>query len=140
MPEQTNKPVPNAWRYEHFAALALNPDEISLLNSVDWEYYDEDGLGRAAFAGFHLPDGGYYMLRHLFQAPVPATTIMLDIDSAERETLINSICDDFGFRPDDIIWTSEALRGDFIVGGPKSATETGLGEQSVPPKSDRAGG
>jgi hypothetical protein len=110
MPRQ----IPNDWpingHYEPFAAIHPTPEEISERHPVDWERYHENGLGRAAIAGFFLADGGYYMLRHLYEAPRPATEIMLAVDTVEPELKIEEICEDFGFTSSDIEWFRRGLR------------------------------
>jgi hypothetical protein len=109
MPRQTPNDFPINGHYEHFAATHLTPEEISERHPVDWERYDEDGLGRAAIAGFYLAGDGHYMLRHLYQAPRPATTIMLARETADPESKIEEICEDFGFTTGDLEWIREGL-------------------------------
>jgi hypothetical protein len=110
MPRQTPNDLPIKGHYEAFAAIHLTPEEISERHPVEWERYDEDGLGRAAIAGFFMTDGGYYMLRHLYQAPRPATEILLAADTVEPELKIEEICEDFEFTSADLEWIRVGLR------------------------------
>lgn len=110
MPRQTSNDFTIYGHYEHFAATRLTPEGLSGLHRIEWERYHEDGLGRAAIAGFYLADGGYYMLRHLYQAPIPATTIMLAADTDDPESKIEEICGDFGLTTRELVWIRAGLR------------------------------
>ncbi len=119
VPKQTPRDFAINGDYEHFIGIRQTPEEISAIHSIDWERYEENGLGSAAIAGFHLSSGGYYMLRDLYQALIPATTLMLLNGSEHLEQAVEDVCDEFGFSGEDIIWTSEFLNSDLIRGGAK---------------------
>ncbi len=109
MPKQTPSDLPINGHYEHFAATQLTPEQISGRYPVDWEQYNEDGLGKAAIAGFYLLDGSYYMLRHLYQAAKPATTIMLAEKTEDPSSRIEEVCENFKFTTDDLLWIRKGL-------------------------------
>ncbi|MGK0186184.1 MAG: hypothetical protein ACI9R3_001967 [Verrucomicrobiales bacterium] len=50
------------------------------------------------------------MLRHLYQAPRAATTIMLPAETDDLELKIEAICEDFRFTTDDLEWIRKGLR------------------------------
>lgn len=110
MPRQTPNDLPISGHYVDFAALRLTPEELSELHQVNWERYDEDGLGLAAIAGFYLANGGYYMLRHLYHAPRPATTILLAAETEDPESKIEEIFEDFGLTTHELDWIRAGLR------------------------------
>lgn len=110
MPNQTPNDLAINEDYIDFAAICGAPEEIAGEFPITWEQYDEDGLGRAAAAGFYLDEGGFFMLRHLYQAPICATVLMLAADTRDPESKIESTFEDFGFTSRELVWLLGGLR------------------------------
>ncbi len=110
MPRQIPKNLPIIGRYDPFVAFHLTPEELTGRYEIEWERFEEDGLGLKAVAGFFLDSGGYYMLEYLHQAPRPATVVLLAHETENPEEVVEGICVDFGFTSADLEWVSPELR------------------------------